>query len=302
MRLPGDVSAHDRGLRQRELLLDGVRICYTEAGEGPPLLLLHGAVSAGNVLFWDLQVALSAHVHTIAPDFPGWGASDRPLTTYTREFYHRFLDDFLTALGLERVTIAAHSMGGIIASSYALTNPRRVAGLATIGVPPVWVDVPIPHLFQPFLRPLIGETMLLATPWLGIDHPWGIRHYYEPLFHDLEQVGVERVKEVMRQGCAVFADRYHRQAFLSTMRSNRAYFAQGISHEYLARLADATFPVMMLAGAQDPLFPIALFHAAAARHPEARLAALDPCGHFPMWEQPERVSALLQELVQGATA
>ena len=297
MRLPGGESSHHQGLRQREVILDGVRITYTEAGDGPPVLMLHGAVSAGNVFWWDSQVALSAHARTIAPDFPGWGESDRPLTAYTREFYHRFLDDFLAALGLERVTIVAHSMGGLIGSSYALTNPHRVAGLATVGVPPVWVDIPIPELFQPFLRPVIGETMLMATPFLGIEHPWGIRHYYETLFHDLQQIDVDRLKEILRQGCQVVADAYHRQAFLSTMRSNRVYFTQGASALFLERLKDATFPVMMVAGVQDPLFPIDLFHTAAERHPGARLVALDPCGHFPMWEYPERVNELLQRFV-----
>jgi haloalkane dehalogenase len=297
MRFSGAKSSCRHGLRQCEAVLDGVRISYTEAGDGPPVLMLHGAVSAGNVFWWDLQVALSAHARTIAPDFPGWGESDRPLTAYTREFYHRFLDDFLAALGLDRVTIVAHSMGGLIGSSYALMNPHRVAGLSTIGVPPVWVDVPMPNLFQPFLLPVLGEAMLLATPFLGTEHPWGIRRYYEALFQDLQQVGDDRLREVLSQGCEVVADAYHRQAFLSTMRANQTYFTTGASDLYRERLKDATFPVMMVAGAQDPLFPIELFHVAAERHPDARLVALDPCGHFPMWECPERVTELLKAFV-----
>lgn len=302
MRFSGGVSSEYRGLRQCEVKVNGVRITYTEAGEGPPVLMLHGAVSAGNVFWWDTQVALSAHARTIAPDFPGWGDSERPLTAYTREFYHRFLDDFLNALGLDRVTIVAHSMGGIIGSSYALTNPHRVAGLATVGVPPVWVDIPIPKLFLPFLRPVLGETMLMATPFLGTEHPWGIRYYYESLFHDLQQVGGDRLREVLRQGCEVVADSYHRQAFLSTFRANQLYFTQGASAQFLACLKEATFPVMMVAGAQDPLFPIGLFHAAAERHPGAKFVTLDPCGHFPMWEQPDRVNDLLQAFVAPSVA
>ncbi|HEY9857703.1 MAG TPA: alpha/beta hydrolase [Stenomitos sp.] len=297
MRFSGVGSSACQGLRQRELDVNGVRITYTEAGEGPPVLMLHGAVFAGNVFWWETQVALARHARTIAPDFPGWGESDRPLTSYTLEFYHRFLDDFLDALGLDRVTIVAHSMGGLIGSAYALTHPHRVAGLATVGVPPVWVDVAIPELFQPFLRPVIGEAMLMATPLLGIEHPWGIRRYYESLFHDVQAVGVERLKQVLRQGCEVTADPYLRQAFLSTMRANQAHFTPGKSAHYRECLREAAFPIMMVAGTQDPLFPLELFHAAAAYHPAARLEALDPCGHFPMWEHPERVAELLQAFI-----
>lgn len=285
------------GLRQRELRLDGVRITYTEAGDGPPVLMLHGAVSAGNVFWWDTQVAMAPYARTLAPDFPGWGESDRPLTAYTLAYYHQFIDDFLAALGLDEVTIVAHSMGGLIGSSYALSHPQRVAGLVTMAVPPVWVNVPIPPLFQPFMHPLLGEAMLLAAPFLGTEHPWGMRRFYESLIHDIQHVGPERLEEVLRQGCAVVADAYHRQAFLSTMRSNQIFFTRGTSGLYGDQLKDAHYPVLLVAGAQDPLFPLDLFHAAAARHPEARLMTLEACGHFPMWEQPEQVSDLLQGFV-----
>lgn len=297
MRLPDERSSVYGGLRQREVEVDGVRVTYTEAGEGPPVLMLHGAVFAGNVFWWETQAALAGHARTLAPDFPGWGESERPLTAYTVDFYHRFLDGFLAALELERVTIVAHSMGGLIGSSYALEHPHRVAGLATVGVPPVWVDVSIPSMFQPFLRPVLGEVMLMAAPWLGAGHPWGIRRYYEPLFHDAASVSTERLDEVLRQGCAVTADPYHRQAFLSTMRANQAHFEPGRSAGYRSLLAAADFPVLMVAGAQDPLFPLDLFHAAVAHHPGARLEALDPCGHFPMWEHPERLADLLRAFV-----
>lgn len=297
MRLTEGIASSLEGLRQGEVVLDGVRVTYTEAGEGAPVLMLHGMVSAGNVFWWDLQVALASHVRTIAPDFPGWGDSNRPLTAYTREFYHRFLDDFLDALGLETVTIVAHSMGGLIGSSYALSNPHRVDALVTLGVPPAWVDIPIPELFQPFLRPILGEAMLVCTPFLGTEHPWGIRRYYEALFHDLEPIGGDRLREVLRHGCSVVSDAYHRQAFLSTMRANQVHFIRGASAYYMNLLPQAKFPVMMIAGAQDPLFPIDLFHAAVERHPAARLEALDPCGHFPMWEYPLRVSDLLGDFL-----
>lgn len=298
MRFSGESAAYG-GLLQRDLTLEGVRISFTEAGEGPPVLMLHGAIFAGNVFWWDTQLALAPHARTLAPDFPGWGDSERPLTAYTLSFYHRFIDDFLTALGLERVTIVAHSMGGLIASSYALMHPERVAGLALLGVPPVWVDIPIPELFQPFLRPLVGEAMLMATPWLGIEHPWGIRRYYECLFHDIHQVPAARLEAVLRHGCAVTSDPFHRQAFLSTLRSNQVHFTPGRCEQYRERLGDAAFPLLMVAGSLDPLFPLELFDAARALYPSAHLEALDPCGHFPMWEYPERVAELLAGFIAG---
>lgn len=299
MRLPETVDSRFAALCQRDLELepDGMRVAFLETGSGPPVLLLHGAVFSGNSFMWELQAALSPSAHVYAPDFPGWGDSSKPLCAYTLDFYHRFIDRFLDALGLERVTIVAHSMGGLIGASYALTHPKRVRALATIAVPPPWVDIGVPNLFKPLMTPLLGEFSLFATPLLGLEAPFGISYHYETLFHDRTRIPSERLRQVLTRCCATLGDAHHRQAVLSTLRSNQTQFGPGKSAPYRKLLEDVTFPVLLVAARQDPLFPLERFYEAVERFPAAQLEVLEPCGHFPMWEQPERLVSLLHRFI-----
>ena len=107
---------------------------YHEAGDGPPLVLLHG--SGPGVTGWrnyrgNLAV-FAAHYRCLVLEFPGFGVSD--------DFGgHPVIDAqgavpaFLDGLGLERVDIIGNSMGGGVAINFAINHPERVGRLVTIG-------------------------------------------------------------------------------------------------------------------------------------------------------------------------
>lgn len=301
MRLPSGPLPEFADLSQHEVTVDGHRIAYVEAGHGEPVLLLHGAVFSGNSFMWELAADMAPSARAIAPDLPGWGASDKPSAPYTIAYYHRFIDGFLEALGLAQVTLVAHSLGGLIGTSYALHHPARVAGLAVLSVPPPWIDIPVPRLFWPFLVPMLGELSLLLTPALGLDHPMGIRRHYEALFHDATRISAPRLRQILLDCCRTLDDPAHRQAVLSTFRSNQLHFGWGGFGPYRQLLSEVCFPLWLIAGRDDPLFDRELFCAAQRAYPDAHLTLLDDCGHFPMWEQPERLAELLQGLLEAAS-
>jgi 2-hydroxy-6-oxonona-2,4-dienedioate hydrolase len=297
MRLPSDLPPAYSPLQEREVLVQGRKVVYTEAGSGPPVLMLHGAVFGGNVFWWENQAALADRYRTIAPDFPGWGASDKPAAAYTMHFYHEFITAFLDALGLDKVAIVGHSMGGLLGSSYALRYPERVTHLVTIAVPPAWVDMGIPLLFRPFTFPIVGELTLNALPVLGPDFPLGVRTFYEGLFHAPKEVAPERMRRALAGCVEAVADPAHRAAFLSTLRDNKAMFMPGRKSPFEELLPAAGFPVMLIAGREDRLFPLPLVQRGAAKHPPARLEVLDACGNFPQWERSSDVERLIAAFV-----
>lgn len=293
MRLPTPKPPDLAPLKQRDAVVDGVRIAYTEAGSGPPVLLLHGAVFCGNPFGWDLQAALAPDFLTVAPDYPGWGASEKPQGLYDLDRYVRFFNGFLDALGLERVAVVGHSLGGVLGSAFALMHPERVVSLTTIAVPPCWVEFGVPPLFQPFLVPVLGETLLAVSPIVGAGNPLGIRRYYESLFHAPRQISPQRLNQVLEACLEVTGDPLHQRAFLGTMREAHAIAKGPMRHRFRAMAADAPFPMMMIGGRQDPMFPFPLIEDGAGAVPGARLHLLDACGHFPTWEQPEQVASLV---------
>ena len=279
--------------------MDGVRISYTEAGDGPPVLLLHGMVFGGNGFWLDTQAALAPYARTIAPDLPGWGASDKPDVEYTADFYHSFIERFIETLGLGPVVLVGHSMGGLMVTSFAPFHPELVRGVVSVAAPPPWIDLVVPALFRPLLYPAIGEALMLLTSWAL--HPLlGSRRYYEALFCNRQDIREERLLAVAEAGWLAVTYSSHRQAVLSTFRSNAGYCSAERIADLQRRVPAIAGPVLFVAGRNDPLFAPELITQGASVHPAARVEILPDCGHFPMWEQTERTMGLLIEVIRAA--
>ncbi|MBI3857457.1 MAG: alpha/beta hydrolase [Planctomycetes bacterium] len=111
--------------------VDGAEVAYAQQGRLalPPLVLLHGWAASHR--FWKYCFsAFSPRWRVIAPDFVGFGISEKPKRDYTLEGLTSWIGKFLDALKLDRVTLVGHSMGGTLALLYALEHPERIEKLA----------------------------------------------------------------------------------------------------------------------------------------------------------------------------
>lgn len=105
---------------------------YFEGGQGPTLLLLHGFDASKEVWLKQLEL-LTPHFHVIAPDLPGWGESTRvDGASYNIDAQAARLQGFVDTLGMQKVVLIGHSMGGAIAGVYAAEHPEHVAELALL--------------------------------------------------------------------------------------------------------------------------------------------------------------------------
>ena len=120
------------GLKRHVIQVGDHRIVYSEGGQGEPVVLLHGFGASADS--WNrFAKPLTKHYRVIAPDQPGWGASTRLETaSYAYPAQVERLHQFLSALGLKRVHLIGHSMGGFIASAYAARYPDEVITLGLI--------------------------------------------------------------------------------------------------------------------------------------------------------------------------
>ena len=145
--------------------VDGLSIRYLTAGEGPPLVLLHGA--GDNALDWRwVMPALAATHRVYAPDLPGSPDSARPAADYSPAFFERFIAAFVDALEIGRATFIGNSFGGLIALRLALSKPARVTAVVLVDsaglgrtVNPAFTSVNVPGPFEaaiPFWRTPVG--------------------------------------------------------------------------------------------------------------------------------------------------
>ncbi|SDZ41224.1 haloalkane dehalogenase [Amycolatopsis xylanica] len=121
-------------------LSDGVRVAYVEAGEGPPVLLLHGEPSWSYLYRTMIPVLAAAGFRAIAPDLVGFGRSDKPVSTgdHSYERHVGWMRELaFDVLDLHDVTLVGQDWGGLIGLRLVAENADRFAAVvaANTGLP-----------------------------------------------------------------------------------------------------------------------------------------------------------------------
>jgi pimeloyl-ACP methyl ester carboxylesterase len=148
----------------RDVAARGARIRFVEAGEGPPLILVHDYLSS-HVAWDDVLPRLAERFRVIAPDLPGFGESEKPPPSRYRYDFDSFcesLADLIAAVGLGRVSICGHAMGGAVALTLAATYAHVVDKLVLVNplVYPPRPDRLSRVAAVPVLGPLVFKQML----------------------------------------------------------------------------------------------------------------------------------------------
>ena len=149
--------------------VDGVRLHYLEAGEGPPVVLLHGNSSLLDDVRLGIFDELAKRHRVIAFDRPGFGYSERPRrTVWTPEAQADLLRDALRALEVQRPVLYGHSWGAPLVITCALDYPDEIRGVVAASgyYYPHWrLDSLLAHLLvAPGVGPLLRNTI---TPVAG---------------------------------------------------------------------------------------------------------------------------------------
>ncbi len=122
--------------------VDGFTIPYLEAGRGPVVVLLHGLGDRKDS-FVDVAKALTARHRVILPDLPGFGDASKPRRfRYTVGNLAALMAATFDRLGLDRFHLGGNSLGGAIATQYAIDHPHRVRSLFLANA--AGVDMPEP--------------------------------------------------------------------------------------------------------------------------------------------------------------
>ena len=129
--MKGDAMLEEPRVERRWVAIGRARVAYRVAGGGPPVVLLHGLGGSGR--WWDPNAAaLAERCHVHAVDLVGFGESRGGERIGVADA-SRLLVRWLDRLGLERVSLVGHSMGGRIAADLAADFPRRVERLVLVG-------------------------------------------------------------------------------------------------------------------------------------------------------------------------
>lgn len=270
-----------------EVTIDGARLRYVDVGAGEPLVLLHGYPQSSAC--WRKQIgALAAHRRVIAPDWLGWGRSERSLALsydYAREVAR--IGGFLDTLGLARVDLATHDYGGFLGLGFVVAHPARVRRFAILNSR-AHRTFPWPSYLEFAALSALGRSARLRgvverLP-LGAIHRRSLAHY-------------------VRKGCFDATQLEHYVGWMDDAAGRRwlarffAGYEVAIRPELAAGLSGIGCPTAIVWGDDDPFCPFSTAEDLARRIPGAgpealtRIAGAD---HYVMEERPAEVLAALE--------
>jgi poly(3-hydroxyoctanoate) depolymerase len=253
----------------------GVR--YRVRGDGPPLLLIHGI--GAPLEFWRPLEARLDDFRTITVDPPGTGRSSTPRGRFGMREYATVMEDLLTHLGVGRANVLGLSLGGMMAQELAHRSPQRVrklvlasttCGLGSVPVPPrTWAAVANPTRFYSHrhyrkIAPILYGEQIVEDPAL-LDEHLEIRRRCRP-----------------------------------SIRGHYAQLRAAIAWTSRPWLRKLQMPVLVIAGSEDRLVPVANGRMIASSVRDGRLEIIDGGSHVCLLQHAPRTSQLIRDFLHPA--
>ena len=256
---------------------NGRAIACRAAGEGTPLLLLHG-IGSGSAS-WEAQLeGLSGRFRVIAWDAPGYGGSDPlPGGRPHSGAYGDAVADLLDGLEVERVHLLGHSLGGLIAAAFAARHPRRLLSVTLSDAAAGYLNSP-KELRVDRLNARI-EAMTALGP---------------------AEVAKRRAREVLSPSAP---EETYQKVFAVQSRVRPDGYAQAArmlhNSDIFADAATIGVPALVMYGGEDKVTPESIGRDIAATINGARYVTLPGVGHASYVEDPEAFNAALVEFLDG---
>ncbi len=254
----------------KSLTVAGHRWQYLEAGSGPTVVLVHGFT--GSKEHWlPLMAQLADRFHLIAPDLPGWNASQRlPGVDYGVIAQADRLHPFIAALSDEPVIVVGHSMGGHISGLLAANHPEQVQRLVLMS------SAGVPFTDNAFSRAVgAGGNPFAVHNRADLHRQMALVFSTPPFLPWPMDLALARQRD---------ADADFERAVLAQISAPEQRYALA------ARLADIRMPVLLLWCRQDRVIDVSAMHAFRAGLTDSRSVVLEGCGHMPMMERPKAVA------------
>jgi pimeloyl-ACP methyl ester carboxylesterase len=273
----------------RNIEIGGRRVNYVDIGDqrdSRPIVFVHGL--SGQWQNWLENIPrFATRRRVIAPDLPGFGASEMPQEKISIELYGRFVAELCARLDLAPAVLVGNSMGGFVAAEVAIRRPEiaeRLMLLAAAGVSQAELSV----------RPIQAGAKaiaLLTTSTLSQLHVAArrprVRHWSLSL--------------VARHPAALKAD----VAFEGLMKgSGKPGFEDALmanlSYDFRDRLPQIGCPTLVAWGEKDAIIPVRDADRFLELIPGSRKVIFEDTGHVPMLERPCTFNACLDEFLEHA--
>ncbi|ODR82048.1 epoxide hydrolase [Haladaptatus sp. W1] len=286
-------------LTHDDAIVNGVRLHYVEAGDGPLVLLLHGFPEFW--YSWREQIpALAADGYrVVAPDMRGYNDSEKPhgVDAYRTDELVADVTGLIDHFGEETAHVVGHDWGGAVAWQVGIDRPERVDKLAVM-------NAPHPGRFREVLRtpsqlrrswyifffqlPWLPELFLSARGYESIENIFTDTPTNPNAFTDDD---VRRyVEAAAKPGALTGSINYYRALFRQSVPTQLRSLVGGSNDSF-----DVRVPTMLIWGTEDFALGNELTEGLDRWIPDLRIERLPGASHWVQNDRPERVSDLLVE-------
>ncbi len=276
---------------------NGHDICYTVAGDGQPMVLIHGFGAAIGHWRKNIPVLAAAGNRVFALDLLGFGASDKPPLAYTLELWESLLKDFWNAHIQEPTVFVGNSIGALLTLMLLANHPETAKAGVLLNAAgglnhrPEELNLPLRLIMGTFTRVIVSDVF---GPFIFDQirrRPW-IRNTLHQVYGDRAAVTDELVDIIHEPSC----DPGAQKVFASILTAPPGPHPTEL-------LPKITQPLLVLWGDADPWTPIQgsqIYQDLAAAEPQrVKFMSIAGAGHCPHDERPEVVNQVIQEWLQS---
>jgi pimeloyl-ACP methyl ester carboxylesterase len=285
--LPARVEAwRERG---REEEFRGRRIhLFERDGSGPLLVFLHGFPSSS--YDWRLLLERQTEHAVLAPDFLGFGLSEKPRDhSYTLHWQADMVEELVTRTGQGPVFLVAHDMGTSVANELMARDLEGSVGFEIAGA--LLLNG---SMVQGAASPTIGQRILRSA--VGpLFSRLSSERFFRQQFGSIFSPGHPLTDEEAEDQWALVCAGGGRTLAHKTIR----YMEERFRHadRWLGAIRDWPKPVSLAWGMLDPVATEAVLNALLELRPAAKVTRFEDLGHYPQIEDPERIADVLREAV-----
>ncbi len=267
-------------IETKRIRVNNVGITCSFAGSGDhTILLLHGAGVDSALLSWAEVIPLLAEQYrVIAPDLPGYGASDRISGEYSLKFYTDIIKGIIETVSDTPVILAGLSLGGGIGLNLALTHPELIRILIPVDAWGLFEKLPSHWLTWWFTRSKLNDHLYGWTGKFPALIRWSIA---ANLIGDQSKISDKLISQVTEAMQAPDAGK----PFISFQRSEIT--PSGLKTDLFGRLKEIKCPTCLIHGSLDKAVPLKGAILAGERIPDCELYIMGNCKHWPQKERPD---------------
>lgn len=259
---------NSQGFQENTIEINGLKVNYKIAGEGPAILVLHGWGGSSDSWTQVMKILAGQGFKVVAPDLPGFGKTAPPSVPWEVEDYTDFVLRFANKLGLSSFFLIGHSFGGRISVKFLAQYPEKVKKLILCSSAGI-------RAAHPPLVKLVYWLTRMANALLTPKY-------------------LTRLKDVLRNTLYIFL---RNRDYVKAEGVMRETIIKVLEEDLLPVLSEIEKETLIVWGQGDRMVPVKFAYMFHENIKGSRLEVFPKIGHSPHLEAPEKLSKVILDFI-----